>query len=216
MQKSLMAMTTIILLNACASPKEKSAKEVMESQQEITKMQQEADKERKVAAQESAEKSLDQFPGWALQVPAPDGTGVYAVGIADADKVPMALKKAQLEAEYGLAKLYNQELAGGERSSVQDNGNNSSSQYTALIEKLVDYVPVVGFVQVKQEVKAIDGRFHAFILLKLPYSEFNQVIQDQKKNAATQQDRELFEDLERRLEKRREDRAAEALQGIAP
>lgn len=196
---------TALTLHGCAS--QKAANELAAEQAKASKIQLKADNQRQNIAQEKAQNTLEQFPSWALQVPAPDATGVYAIGIGDSDKVPIAIKKAQLEAEYGLAKLYNQELAGSERSSQQDNGNGSSSQYTALISKLVDYVPVVGFQIIKQDIKAIDGKFNAFILMKLPYEEFNKVLQQQKQKAQSAQDKAVFDDLEKRLELRRKAKA---------
>ena len=198
-------LSAILALHGCAS--QKTADELAIEQAKASQIQLKADSQRQNIAQEKAQNTLEQFPSWALQVPAPDATGVYAIGIGDSDKVPVAIKKAQLEAEYGLAKLYNQELAGSERSSQQDNGNGSSSQYTALISKLVDYVPVVGFQIVKQDIKAIDGKFNAFILMKLPYEEFNKVLQQQKQKAQTVQDKAAFDDLEKRLEARRQAKA---------
>jgi len=196
---------TALTLHGCAS--QKAANELAAEQAKASKIQLKADNQRQNIAQEKAQNTLEQFPSWALQVPAPDATGVYAIGIGDSDKVPIAIKKAQLEAEYGLAKLYNQELAGSERSSQQDNGNGSSSQYTALISKLVDYVPVVGFQIIKQDIKAIDGKFNAFILMKLPYEEFNKVLQQQKQKSQGAQDKAVFDDLEKRLELRRKAKA---------
>lgn len=193
-----------LFLNGCIN--QKAADKVAIEQAKANKIQLKAENERQSMAQEKAQNTLEQFPSWALQVPAPDATGVYAIGIGESDKVPIAIKKAQLEAEYGLAKLYNQELAGSERSSQQDNGNGSSSQYTALISKLVDYVPVVGFQIIKQDIKAIDGKFNAFILMKLPYEEFNKVLQQQKQKAQGVQDKAVFDDLEKRLEVRRKAR----------
>ena len=198
-------LSAVLALHGCAS--QKTADELAIEQAKASQIQLKADSQRQNIAQEKAQNTLEQFPSWALQVPAPDATGVYAIGIGDSDKVPVAIKKAQLEAEYGLAKLYNQELAGSERSSQQDNGNGSSSQYTALISKLVDYVPVVGFQIVKQDIKAIDGKFNAFILMKLPYEEFNKVLQQQKQKAVSTQDKAAFDDLEKRLEIRRKAKA---------
>lgn len=198
-------LLTAITLHGCAS--QKTANELAVEQAKASKIQLKADNERQKLAQEKAQNTLEQFPSWALQVPAPDATGLYAIGLGESDKVPIAIKKAQLEAEYGLAKLYNQELAGSERSSQQDSGNGSNSQYTVLISKLVDYVPVVGFQIIKQDIKAIDGKFNAFILMKLPYEEFNKVLQQQKQKAQAVQEKAIFDDLEKRLEVRRKAKA---------
>ena len=160
---------------------------------------------------EKMEGNLSEIPGWFLEVPKPDGSGVYAVGEGESNKVRVAMKKAMLDAEFGLAKVYGQELSGSERSSVQDsNGDATTSQYTELIDKLVSQVSVVGFETVHQEVKTIDGKYHAFVLLKLPYKQFNAVLQNQAAKTNDAKVEAQFKDLERRLDKRRQQRAEEA------
>jgi len=161
--------------------------------------------------QEKMENNLSEIPDWFLEVPKPDSSGVYAVGEGESNKVRVAMKKAMLDAEFGLAKVYGQELSGSERSSVQDsNGDAATSQYTALIDKLVNQVSVVGFETVHQEVKTIDGKYHAFVLLKLPYKQFNAVLQNQAAKTNDAKVEAQFKDLERRLDKRRQQRAEEA------
>ena len=59
----------------------------------LAKEQFSAEKQRQKVAQDRAEDTLDVMPSWALSVPRPDNTGVYAVGIAESDKVQIALKK---------------------------------------------------------------------------------------------------------------------------
>lgn len=165
--------------------------------------------------QEKMEENLSEIPGWFLEVPKPDATGVYAVGEGESNKVRVAMKKAMLDAEFGLAKVYGQELSGSERSSVHDtNDGMSASQYTELIDKLVTQVPVVGFETVHQEVKTIDGKYRAFVLLKLPHNQFNAVMQKQAAKTNDKMVAEQFKDLERRLDKRRQQRAEEAANEI--
>jgi hypothetical protein len=61
------------------------------------------------------------MPSWAANVPRPDGTGVYALGIAESDKVQIAIKKAQLQAQYGLPKstIKNYQVANKRCSKMQ-------------------------------------------------------------------------------------------------
>lgn len=196
----LLPLSALLMLSACSTTP---------TPQQLSKEQLKIEKNRREAAQNQAEKTLDAMPSWAVSVPRPDSTGVYALGIADSDKVQLALKKAQLQAEYGLAKQYNQELSGSERSMQQDAGANSSSQYQSLIQSLVNYVPVVGFEVVKQEVKAVNGEFQAYILLKLPYAEFNKALQTQKQQTQNVQMRQAFNDLELRLQQRQREKAVQ-------
>ena len=168
----------------------------------LAKEQLHIEKQRREAAQHQAEKTIDAIPAWAMTAPRPDHTGVYALGVAESDKVQIAIKKAQLQAQYGLAKIYNQELAGSEQAMQQDAGANSSSYYQSLIQSLVNYVSVVGFEVVKQEVKAVNGEFQAYTLLKLPYAEFNMALQSQKQQTQNNDTKQAFADLEQRLQQR--------------
>ena len=192
-QKLVIALLTSCIISACSTvPDNKS----------LVKEQLQLEKQRRNAAQDLAEQTIDTMPSWAMTTPRPDNTGVYAVGIAEADKVQLAIKKAQLQAQYGLAKIFNQELAGSEQMMQQDAGAGSSSSYQNLIQSLVNYVPVVGFEVVKQEVKAVNGEFQAYTLLKLPYAEFNKALQNQKQQAQNTDMKQAFADLERRLQQR--------------
>ncbi len=203
----------ILLLGAlgvagCAS--QPTIKDLARQQAEADRVRAEAQAERRKQEQARMANLIDQLPAWALEAPQPDETGMYAVGMAESKNLRLALRKATLDAEFGLAKLYNQELSGSERSFAQDAGGETvDEQYTALIDKLVDAVPLAGFQVVEQEVKPIDGKYHAFVLLKLPYDEFNRVLQHQKRQARDKEITAAFDDLERRLERRRAQRREE-------
>jgi hypothetical protein len=198
-QLSILPVIACLISAGCSStPTSKS----------IVKEQLQIENQRREAAQQQAEKTIDAIPSWAITVPRPDQTGVYALGIAESDKVQIAIKKAHLQAQYGLAKLFNQELAGSEQSMQQDAGANSSSNYQSLIQSLVNYVSVVGFEVVKQEVKAVNGEFQAYTLLKLPYAEFNKALQNQKQQTQNVQMKQAFKELEQRLQQRQYEKQA--------
>ncbi|MFO1391847.1 MAG: hypothetical protein U1E94_06520 [Agitococcus sp.] len=194
--KNIFAILSIAqVLSACSSAP---------TAQSLVKEQLHAERQRQKAAQDYAENTLEAMPSWAMNVPRPDNTGVYAVGIAESDKVQIALKKAHLQAQYGLAKMFNQELAGSEQTMQQDEGRASSSYYQSLIQSLVNYVPVVGFEVVKQDVRAVNGEFQAYTLLKLPYTEFNKALQSNKQQAQQIEVKQAFADLEYRLQQRQQ------------
>lgn len=154
---------------------------------------------------------LEGIPQWALQPPKPDAGGMYAVGSGESQSLSVAQKKAMLDAEFGLAKQYRQELSGSERSYTQERNDQSlSSQYTQLIDKLVTRVPVVGFEVVKQEVKSMHGTFHSWILLKLPYAQFNQVLQEQRADAVDTTVQKAFDEFDQRLKERAAQRMQES------
>ena len=200
-----------VLVTGCSSTptKEQLAKDDVHAAEVHAK----ADDEKRGHEQKRMEAAISQVPEWVLKQPRPDDTGVYAVGIADSDKMRVAIRKAVLEAEFGLAKVFNQELSGSERLYSQDNNSSvSREQYTELIDKLVSQVPVVGFEVVNQEVKAIDGQYNAFVLVKLPYAQFNRVLQEQRSKTVDRTIVKAFDDLEHRLNQRRQQLQDEAHQ----
>lgn len=197
------------LLAGCAS--NSTREHIAKDEVKAMEVRADAAKVVKEKEQRKAEEMISSVPAWALEPPKPDGTGVFAVGLADSEKLPIALRKAMLQGEFGLAKIYNQEISGSERSYVQDNGKHGTTdQFTGLIDKLVMQVPITGVEIVKQEVKAIDGTFHAFVLVKLPYEQFNQVLQSQRAKTRDATIAAAYDDLERRIDKRRKQRIEEA------
>lgn len=207
--KVLITLSLVVFaLGGCAS---KSTVENMQKDlAQANEIREKAEETRLQKKQKLAEEFLDSRPIWAVEIPKPDTTGLYAVGSAESSNYNVSLKKAMLDGEFGLAKAYKQELSGSERSYTQErNDRNLNTQYTALIDKLVARVPVVGFEVVKQEVKAIHGAYQSWVLLKLPYVEFNKVMQEQAANSMDSKVREAFDDLDRRVKTRIADRLNE-------
>lgn len=188
-------------LAGCSTPGEKRAKEAesfARAQEQIAERAQARENARKA-------KFLDEVPEWVLKGHPADATGVYAVGSAESDKLTTAIRMAELQAQYGLAAQVDGELSGSERMFEEDRGaGKPMSQYRQLIDKLVAEVPVVGLETIEREVKPIAGRYHAFVLLKLPYEEFNRVLQARRAKAVDSTVEAAFRDLERRIDKRRE------------
>lgn len=210
MKKLAYLLLGLAVLAGCStSPATKLAKDDAEA----AKIRAETAADQRARQQAQMETNLSKVPLWALQPPAPDDTGVYAVGIGDSNKMRIAMRKAMLDAEFGLAKNINQELSGSERSYTRDeNGTVGRQQYTELVDKLVMQVPVVGFEVVKQEIRPIDGAYNAFILLKLPYDQFNRVLQDQRAKADDQTIQKAFDDLQNRINVRRQQKLDDAKQ----
>ncbi|BFM18718.1 hypothetical protein R50073_49010 (plasmid) [Maricurvus nonylphenolicus] len=146
---------------------------------------------------------IEDLPDWAVNPPKSDQEGMYAVGMGNSDSFNTALKMATLEAEFGLAKLYSQELSGSERIYATGGEFEGVTSYQGLIDKIVDSVPVVGYQTEKKEIKAIQGNYQAFVLLKLPYDQFNEVLKQQRSKATDVAMKEAFDELEQRLEKRK-------------
>lgn len=206
MKKLILAVVVSSILAGCASSPESDIAarlDAMEQQQRDLIARQKAE------AQEQREKEMAATPTWFLEPPKPDTTGFYGVGYMKSKHMGHALKGARLNAEADLAKQYKQELSGSERSFEQGNGDGDVSlQTTFLIDNIIDSVPVIGYTVVEQKMVPIDGVYETFVLLKLPYDQFNQVLQSQRSKEFDKTVQSHFDDLERRLKARRAEKAA--------
>jgi hypothetical protein len=122
-----------------------------------------------------------------------------------------AVRKATLQAQYGTAEQLGLEISGSEKQFTREGQTRSGQQqYTLVIDKLVAAVPVGGYEVVEQAVKPIDGMYHAWILVKLPYDELNHVARRASAAATDAAARSEFDDLERRVRQRQAARQQEA------
>ncbi|MGI2115555.1 hypothetical protein ACRWQL_00735 (plasmid) [Shewanella sp. HL-SH4] len=156
-------------------------------------------------AVDQAKEQLANVPKWYLSPPKNDTFGIVGVGAASSKDMHHAVKKSKLQAEFELAKNYKQELSGSERIYEREGASGELIQTSQfLIDKLVDSVPVVGYEMLDQQIKInFDGSYQAYTLLKLPYDEFNKVLQRTKAEAQDAKELAAFDDLERRLEAKR-------------
>ena len=204
----ILTVALIVGLSGCAS--KPTAESMQKDLEKAAEAREKAEQKRTAKRQEKNEEFLSSIPNWALETPKPDSTGLYAVGSSESENLNVSQKKAMLDAEFGLAKIYKQEISGSERNFTQERNDKSlNSQYTALIDKLVARVPVVGFEVVKQDVKAMNGSFHSWVLLKLPYAQFNKVLQEMRAESMESTVREAFDDLDKRVKSRLEDKIKE-------
>ena len=84
-----------------------------------------------------------------------------------------------------------------------------------LIDALVARVPVSGYDIVKTEVKPYDGQFHAFVLAKIPFDEFNRILK-KNKDAMKGEFDGAFEALEKRINEREARAAAQGTTVASP
>lgn len=207
--KLLALLVAAVSIGGCST--KQTLGDVQKDYAKAEEVRAQAEEKRMKKRQEQAQEFLEVVPAWAMEAPRPDATGLYAIGASESDSLNVSQKKAMLDAEFGLAKLYKQELSGSERSFTQERNDKSlSTQYTALIDKLVARVPVVGFEVVKQEVKAVRGGYNTWVLLKLPYAQFNKVLQEQKAESMDTAVKDAFDDLDKRVKARIEERQKDA------
>lgn len=206
-QKIYIASITLALaISGCASNDsiESRIESINEAQQEVAKQRTDQEQERR-------EQEMDTLPDWYLSPPDSDATGFYGVGYARSKHIGHALKSAKLDAEFNLAKMYRQELSGSERAFERGNSDGDvTTQTTFLIDKIIDAVPVVGYSVVEQKMFPVNGVYETYVLLKLPYDEFNKVLQSERARTLDKTVQASFDDLDRRLAERRLQKAQDA------
>ncbi|OLQ72206.1 hypothetical protein BIT28_24615 [Photobacterium proteolyticum] len=196
MKKTLIALTSVSLLTISGCSSAPTATELAEDQ--IKAEQVIAD-----AKQEKAEKQLSNIPDWVLNPPQNDVTGVYGIGIAESSKLNIAIKKATLNAQFELAKAFNQEMSGNEKSFIQESNSGVTEQYTQLIDTIVDNVPMGGYVTVRQEAVTNDGKFTVYKLMKLTYEQAQKAAQKASMQSTDDKIKNAFRELEERLDSRK-------------
>lgn len=193
-------LVVMMLLSACSSLP--SRVDIAKENAEAAEVMAEAQEAAMERSQDLKENAIDEVPEWVLYETSADSTGFYALGTGQSQSLNMAIQKAVLEAEYGLAKKYRQTISGSERRLTEDNlGDVDRDRYIQLIDKLVGSVSLVGYETVRREVKAVNGEYVAYVLVKLPYDKFNQVLKDQRAGMDDLSMRNAFDELERRTSK---------------
>ena len=199
----LLVSLALSILSGCSSTNNQN---LVKQQFDNEKLRADFNQQRQGIEQQQREEEIEALPSWVLTPFLSDQTGFYAVGMAESKSLFFVMKKANMQAEFELAKQYHQLLSGSERSFERENSAGEiQTQTTVLIDKLIDEVPIVGYDIIKQKVIALNGKHTAYILLKMPYEQYNKVLQTQKEAQTEMKVAEAFETLQLRLKSRREE-----------
>ncbi len=174
---TLLATTALAGLTACSSAP--TAADIAEEQAEIAEIRAEAQEEQNERNQAMMQKEMESLPSWVIEPPKADSTGFYGVGLASDLDLLNSMRKAKLQASYELAQTMKSELSGEDTMTGSGEG-----EYRYVINNFVDKVNLSGAELVKQVVDPVDGKYKAYVLMKYPYSQFNQVLKDQSSNQA--------------------------------
>ena len=197
---TVMILGSAMFATACSTTQTMAdrAKDMADAQ----KVRDAAIDERQHKDQARMEKEIKQIPDWAMQAPAPDQEGIYAIGMGSSDDLRISIRKAFLDGEYGLARSTNQMISGSERSYSKDANNRVEHQeYRALIDSLVTNVPVVGVQTINQQTMPVNGLYNTYVLVKLPYKELNRAMQAREAQSEDQTVKQAFAELYARLDK---------------
>ncbi|WP_304526914.1 hypothetical protein [Halomonas sp. I5-271120] len=196
-----------LILSGCAGP---SMKDLAEDRAEADAVAADAAEERRDRQQEVNEEYLGAVPNWALEPPTQDPNFIYAVGMADSGKMALALRQAKLVGDFNLAQEIKQELSGMEKQYASEtNTGTAQSQYTLVIDRFVERVNLQGQEVVHQEVVPIDGRFHAFTLVRMPMDALIAAAAEAEGQQVQDSAQAAYDELQKRLEHRRAQRLEE-------
>lgn len=188
----LLAIVATLTVSGCTSSPDSA---------DIARDQLKAEEIRTNAAQEKAEEKISNVPQWFLMPPKSDDSAVYGVGSGESRNIDFAMKKADLNAQYELAKSFFQELSGNEQSYNKESNYEMKEQYTRLIDSIVSSVPVNGYETIEHKVVAENGRFSAYKLVRLSYARFSQAME--KLHGSDQAEvKAAFQQLQQRLQEK--------------
>jgi hypothetical protein len=198
--RTVLLCFTVSVLSACSSTNE----DLVRQQVELESRRMELETKKIEIEQEKRQQEIDSVPVWALMPPLADENGFYAVGIAESEQMSFAIRKSKLQAEFELAKQYRQLLSGSERSYESETmGGKVNSATEILIDKIIEEVPIVGYDIVQHELKPQNGKHVSYLLLKMPYMQYNKVLKERQELEFKSEMKLAYKDLERRLDKRK-------------
>lgn len=192
----------------CASTPDSHA--IAKQEKELQELRYELEQAQKKREEKRLSKTLDDVPSWVVEPPRYDSTGIYGVGVASSDSIPLVMKKAKLQAEYEIAQQLRQEISGLERSYAEDGfSRGSSEQFQQAVERFVSAVPMRGQEIVKREISVVDGKYTAYVLMKLSFEQMQKILDQQQASPEVERMKDAFMELRERVNAEKE-RTAEA------
>lgn len=163
MIKTSFLAATVILLAACSSS---PTSQYLADQEHARQVKNEA-----------MEKSISEAPDWFMTPPHSDENGVFATAMGQADNLMAARNMATLNAEFAIAKTIHQEVSGRERQNTEVRDGRTQTINDQTIVKYVRQANVVGYNTVDQKVVVENGQYVYYVLLHLPYSKMQRMLE---------------------------------------
>lgn len=200
---TLTAALALLALGGCSTTT--SMADIARDQAKADQIRQSAEAERSAKRQAAMSNEIGTMPEWVTQVPPTDATGFYAVGQGDSDSLRVSMEKAHMDGEFGLAEQFKNSVSGQIQHRDKEGANGRQEDYKRLVDNLVSEVPLNGYQVIHQDVKPIQGRFHTYVLLRLPFDSINRVVQEQETHTHDAEVKQDFQELSDRIEKLKED-----------
>lgn len=193
------SVLSVLVMTGCAS--NPSALDLAERQAELEAQRAELLAEKLERQNEKLEDSLDNVPGWAIQPPQPDVTGIYGVGIAESSNVAVVMKKARLQAEFELAQQMQQEISGLEQQFTEDGtGNEANLRFESAVERFVNSVEIAGQEVVEQDINVAEGKYNGYVLMRLSFDSMERMLEQRNSMEGYDRMKAAFKQLRERIE----------------
>ncbi|NQU58233.1 MAG: hypothetical protein HQ513_13435 [Rhodospirillales bacterium] len=186
-------------ISGCASPKPGTPEAVYEQEQKIEE-----------ARVEATEETVDEMPGWFLNLPKEEHS-VFAAGTATSPDLQLAMDKGTLNAKRTLADRINGLLSSKMKEFLTETGQGEDTSVLTEVERvttnLITEVNVAGYSQEDAKVLPQGNKYRAYVLLRYPVGKANTILVDQvKKNRVLEgklRASKAFTDLEAEIKRAR-------------
>lgn len=198
--KVLTIAIVIALVGGCASgpsPKERAQQRV-----QIEQARELVEQARQKAEEKRLSSHIEALPEWVIEPPDADSNGLYGVGTARSGSVSAAIEKARLKADFELAQQLRQQLSGLSKSYTSEGTSATvDQQFEQAVERLVSAVKISGQELVEQDLRVVDGRFSAAVLMKLSFDRMESILAKKGNPSGGNSMRNAFQELQVRVEK---------------
>lgn len=168
-----------------------------------TELYAEKQAERQAIKEEKAQESFKNIPDWFLNPPVNDESGIYAVGTSTSDNLQFSLNMAKLNSKFSMAKAFNQEVAGRERSYTDVNSSgNVSTNAESVVVSFIDKKDIVGVETVETKAELVDGKYTVYTLMHLSYEEQAKIIASKMEKATDTKSKIAYAEIEQELLRR--------------
>jgi len=189
---SVAAIAAIFALGGCNTTPTRA--DISKDEVKAQSIHEDAEQQRLDKKQALLEREAKEIPDWVISPPKADAQGVYGVGLGSDADVLTAMRKAKLQGLYELAKSMNAEMSGEDTMTGSGEG-----QYRYIVSLFVNKVNVAGTELVRQEVKPVNGVFKTYVLMRLPFAEFNHALNAERTSSQKTELEESYNRLMKRI-----------------
>lgn len=150
-------------------------------------------------------------PDWFFEPPQKDGS-IFAASSAKSSRMTVAIDKAQLQAKRELASTIRSTLEGQRERYIEEIGNTSNEQETAVREQYQDFTremvaeELQGVRMAEKGIIEEDRGYRAYVLMELTMDNLRDQLSDKQELQTRFNAQQFEEDMDQNLEELRQQR----------